>query len=76
MLGKLSLLGRLTKLDNSGARANCARSRCEWGLFGHFILTSVFSFFFLPVWETVRFRFTDDVFDGLFLCCPFPHDMC
>ena len=36
MLGKLPVLGRLTNLDNSGARAYCACSRCRRVLFGHF----------------------------------------
>ena len=33
VLGKLSVLGRPTNLDNSRARAYCACSRCGWGLF-------------------------------------------
>ena len=36
MLGKLSVPGRPTSLDDSRARAYCAYSRCGWGLFGHF----------------------------------------
>ena len=36
MLGKLSVPGRPTSLDDSRARAYCACSRCGWGLFGHF----------------------------------------
>ena len=36
VLGKLSVPRRPTNLDNSRARANCACSRCGWGLFGHF----------------------------------------
>ena len=35
VLGKLPVLGRPTNLDESGARAYCACSRCG-GLFGHF----------------------------------------
>ena len=38
MLGKLSMPGRSTSLDDSRARAYCACSRCGWGLFGHFSL--------------------------------------
>ena len=36
MLGKLSVPGRPTNLDDSRARAYRACSRCVWGLFGHF----------------------------------------
>ena len=36
MLGKLSVPGRPTYLDNRRARVHCASSRCGWGLFGHF----------------------------------------
>ena len=36
VLGKLSVPGRPTNLDNSRARAYCACSRCGWELFGHF----------------------------------------
>ena len=36
VLGKLPAPGRPTNLDDSGARAYCAYSRCGWGLFGHF----------------------------------------
>ena len=35
-LGKLSVLGRPTNLDNSRTRAYCACSRCGSGLFEHF----------------------------------------
>ena len=53
VLGKLSVPGRPTILDNSRAKAYCACSRCGWGLFGYFFLSS---FFFLPLWETARYR--------------------
>ena len=43
VLGKLSVPGRPTNLDNSRARAYCAYSRCGLGLFGHFF--SGLSFF-------------------------------
>ena len=46
MLGKLSVPGRPTSLDNSMARAYCACSRCGWGLFGHFFSHLSFHFFF------------------------------
>ena len=46
VLGKLSVPGRATNLDNSMARAYCACSRCGLGLFGHFFLSSVFSLSF------------------------------
>ena len=36
VLGNLLVPGRPTNLDYSRARANCACSRCRWGLFGHF----------------------------------------
>ena len=46
VLGKLSVLGRPTSLDDSRARAYCACSRCGLGVFGHFFshLSSLFSF--------------------------------
>ena len=56
VLGKLPVPGRPTYLDYSRARAYCACSRCGWGLFGHFLFPSVVSLFFLPLWETARYR--------------------
>ena len=50
MLGKLSVPGRPTSLDDNRARAYCACSRCGWGLFGHFSLSYLFSFL-LPLFE-------------------------
>ena len=45
VLGKLSVLGRPTNVDNSRAGAYCACSRCVWGLFGDFFsLVYLFSF--------------------------------
>ena len=46
MLGKLSVPGRPTSLDDSRARAYCACSRCGWGLSGIFFsrLSVLFSF--------------------------------
>ena len=44
MLGKLSVPGRPTNLDNSTAKAYCACSRCGRGMFGHFSLFYLFSF--------------------------------
>ena len=47
MLGKLSVPGRPTSLDDSRARAYCACSRCGLGgVFGHFFshLSFLFSF--------------------------------
>ena len=41
VLGKLPVPGRPTNLDFSRARAYCACSRCGWGLFGRFFLSSV-----------------------------------
>ena len=49
MLGKLPVPGRPTNLDFSRARAYCANSRCRWGLFGFFFLSSIISLFFLPL---------------------------
>ena len=43
---KSPLPGRPTNLDNSRARACCAYSRCEWGLFGHFFSGLSFHFSF------------------------------
>ena len=46
MLGTFSVPIRPTNLDNSRARAFCARSRCGWGWFGNFshvYLLSIFS---------------------------------
>ena len=52
VLGKLSVP---TNLNDSRARAFCACSRCGWGLFGHFFSRLSF-LFFLPLWETARYR--------------------
>ena len=50
VVGKLPVLGRHTNLDYSRARAYCACSRCEWGLFGHFFShLSFLSSFSLPL---------------------------
>ena len=56
VLGKLSVPGHPTNLDNSRVRAYCACSRCGWGLFGHFFSHLSFSLFFLPLWKTARYR--------------------
>ena len=48
VLGKYSQPKR-PNLDNSRARVYCTCSRCGWGLFGHFFLSSVFSLFFLTL---------------------------
>ena len=53
VLGKLSVPGRPTSLNDSRARAYCACSRCGWGLFGHIYL---FSFLSPSLWETARYR--------------------
>ena len=49
VLGKPPYPGRLTNLDYSMARAYCVYSRCRWGLFGHFFLSSINSLFFPPL---------------------------
>ena len=47
MLGKLSVQGCHTYLDNSRAGAYCACSRCWWKCFGHlFLLVYLISFLF------------------------------
>ena len=54
VLGKLPVPGRPTNVDNSGARAYCACSRCGRGLFGHFF--SRLSLLSPSLWETARYR--------------------
>ena len=50
VLGKSPVTGRPTNLDYSRTRAFCACSRCGWGLFGHFFLSSIISLSFsLPL---------------------------
>ena len=56
MLGKLSVPGRPTSLDDSRARAYCACSRCGWGLFGHFSRIYLYSFLSPSLWETAQYR--------------------
>ena len=44
-------------LDFSRARAYCTCSRCGWGLVWTFLLSSILSLLFLPLfWETARYR--------------------
>ena len=54
VLGKVTVPGRPTSLDDSRARDYCACSRCGWGLFGHFF--SHLSFLSPSLWETARYR--------------------
>ena len=56
MLGKLSVPGRPTSLDDSRARAYCACSRCGWGCLDIFSLIYFFSFLSPSLWETARYR--------------------
>ena len=49
VLGKISVPGRPTSLDDSRASVYCACNRCGWGLFGHFFSHLSFSLFFLPL---------------------------
>ena len=50
VLGKLPVPGHPTNLDKSRAKTYCTCSRCGWGLFGHFFLSSsIVSLFFLPL---------------------------
>ena len=46
VLGKLSVPGRPTNVDNSRTRAYCSCSSCGWGMFGHCFsrLSFLFSF--------------------------------
>ena len=44
VLGKLSVPGRPTSLDDSRARAYCTCSRCGWGCLDIFPLVYLFSF--------------------------------
>ena len=44
VLGKLSVPGRPTSLDDSRARVYCACNGCGWGLFDIFSLIYLFSF--------------------------------
>ena len=56
MLGKLSVPGRPTNLDDSRARAYCACSRYGWGCLDIFSLIYLFSFLSPSLWETARYR--------------------
>ena len=55
VLGKLSVPGRSTNLDDSRAGAYCASSRCGWGLFGHFFsrLSFLSSFSLFGRWPDI-----------------------
>ena len=48
VLGKLSVPGRPTNLDNSRAIAYCACSKSGWRLFWHFFSRLAFLFSFSP----------------------------
>ena len=48
VLGKLPVPGHPTYLDNSGATACCACSRCGRGIILDISLSSIISLFFLP----------------------------
>ena len=61
VLGKLSVPGRPTDLNDSRARANCACSRCRWVVLDIFSLVCLFSFLSNSLWETVRYQPTDIV---------------
>ena len=56
VLGKLSVPGRPTSLDDSRARDYCACSRCGWGCLDIFSLIYLFSFLSPSLWETARYR--------------------
>ena len=55
VLGKLSVPGPPTNLDNSRARVYCACNRCVLGLFGHFFsrLSFLFSFSLSGRWADI-----------------------
>ena len=67
VLGKLPVPGRPTNLDQSRARAYCAGSRCGWGLFDHFFLSSVISLFFLGGGRVVRWSWVNLQCRGILL---------
>ena len=46
---KLTMVGWLVVFGLNGPLRCCACSRCGWGWFGHFFLSSVLSLFFLPL---------------------------
>ena len=56
MLGKLSVPGRPTSLDDSRARVYCACSRGGWGFVWTFFLSSILSLLSPSLWETARYR--------------------
>ena len=49
VVGKLPVPRHPTYWDQSRARAYCACSKCGWGLFGHFFLSSLISLLFLSL---------------------------
>ena len=55
VLGKLSVPGRPTNLNNSRARAFALAVGADWGCLDIFSLVYV-SLFFLPLSETVRYK--------------------
>ena len=56
VLGKLSVPGRPTNLEDSRARAYCACSGCGWGCLDIFSLIYLFCFLSPSLWETARYR--------------------
>ena len=56
MLGKHSVRGRPTNLDNSRARAYCAAVGAGGGGLDIFSLVYHFSLLSPPLWETARYR--------------------
>ena len=53
VLCKSSVPGRPTNLNNSMANGLLCLQQVRVGMFGHFFLLFLSSFFFLPLWETV-----------------------
>ena len=55
-LGQLYVPRRPANLNNSRARTYCTCNRCGIGLFGHVFFSHLSFCFFLPFWETARYR--------------------
>ena len=56
MLGKLSVPGRPSTLDDSREGPIALAVGAGGGLFGHFSLICLFSFLSPSLWETARYR--------------------
>ena len=56
VLGKLPVPGRPTILITVGQGPIALDSRCGWGWFGRFLLSSILSLLSPSLWETARYR--------------------